>query len=312
MWLVENIDPSQCMLTLNGKKYKLSGSSFENVMGIKDGGVQLSSSYLYTVSDTKNLGRKNWASYVVRHLMESTRCYQVYHAKNLSRCRLYLQLFYLDHVQWEGGLINRTIPPIYFWDYRKCSRVMKWIRSVGGFTSPEFHADNAVHYAETKGKDELMILKDKVTSLRSLVVGFPERVGQKIEKEAEKTRIALIVEVKQLAESVINQGFVRTKGDDNVMNVDEGTPKGKQYSSFEEGRKSMEESPIKVGTSVAKGIPGKAGSPSLEGRDEAVRIEVFKVALFIFNNTLEPSYKVALYGKVSVTKKSIGCLLPSG
>ncbi|PON76973.1 Ulp1 protease family, C-terminal catalytic domain containing protein [Trema orientale] len=48
------------------------------------------------------------------------------------------------------------------------------------------------------------------------------------------------------------------------------------------------------------------------GRDEVVRIEVFKVTLFVFGNILEPSYEVALYGKVFVTKKSIGCLLPSG
>ncbi|PON44550.1 hypothetical protein PanWU01x14_266280 [Parasponia andersonii] len=47
-------------------------------------------------------------------------------------------------------------------------------------------------------------------------------------------------------------------------------------------------------------------------RDEAVPIDVFKVALFVFSSTLARSYKVALYGKVSITKNSIECMLPSG
>ncbi|PON75076.1 Ulp1 protease family, C-terminal catalytic domain containing protein [Parasponia andersonii] len=46
------------------------------------------------------------------------------------------------------------------------------------------------------------------------------------------------------------------------------------------------------------------------GRDEAVRIEVFKVALFVFGNTLKPRWHYMI--KVSVTKKSISCLLPNG
>ncbi|PON76972.1 hypothetical protein TorRG33x02_241570 [Trema orientale] len=255
MWLVENIDPSRCTLTLNGKKYKLSGSSFENVMGIKDGGesseasqdaddlfiarfalvaiglvlcppsgVHLSSSYLYAVSDTNNLGRKNWTSHTVHHLMESIRRYKVNHAKNLSGRTLYRQ---------EGGLVDKTIPPIDFWDYQKCSRIMKWIRSVSEFTSLEVKLLNPgkeepplcpLEDAKKQKHLPMNYLKkhDEVASLRSLVVGFPEPVGQRNEKEAEKTKNALIVEVKRLVESVISHGFVRTKEDDNVMNVDEG------------------------------------------------------------------------------------------
>ncbi|PON55629.1 hypothetical protein PanWU01x14_186970 [Parasponia andersonii] len=38
-------------------------------------GMHLSSSYLYAVSDTRNLGIKNWTSHAFRHLMESIGCY---------------------------------------------------------------------------------------------------------------------------------------------------------------------------------------------------------------------------------------------
>ncbi|PON71761.1 hypothetical protein TorRG33x02_253530 [Trema orientale] len=64
---------------------------------------------------------------------------------------------------------------------------MKHVQSSSGFC-----ADNAVHYPESKGKDERMILKDEVTNLRLLVVDFLDLVGQRIEMEAEKTRNALI------------------------------------------------------------------------------------------------------------------------
>lgn len=154
MWLVENIDPSRYILTLNRKKYTLFGASFEYVMGIKNGcesiefqgdvdisdlkdaiigdklrismadleeqleesqdadelfivrfalvaigtvlcppsWVHLSSSYLYAISDKRNLRKKNWASHTFRHLIESIRCNQVNHVKNLSGCILCLQV----------------------------------------------------------------------------------------------------------------------------------------------------------------------------------------------------------------------------
>ncbi|PON35382.1 hypothetical protein PanWU01x14_336740 [Parasponia andersonii] len=62
-------------------------------------GIHLSNLYLNAVSDIRNLGKKNWASHVVRHLMESIRCYQVKHAKNLSGCTIFVQLLYLHHVE---------------------------------------------------------------------------------------------------------------------------------------------------------------------------------------------------------------------
>ncbi|PON96465.1 hypothetical protein TorRG33x02_077380 [Trema orientale] len=80
-------------------------------------GIHLSNLYLNAVSDIRNLGKKNWASHAVRHLMESIRRYQVKHAKNLSGCTIYLQLLYLHHVEWQTGYVDRSIHPIDLWDF---------------------------------------------------------------------------------------------------------------------------------------------------------------------------------------------------
>ncbi|PON53312.1 hypothetical protein PanWU01x14_203190 [Parasponia andersonii] len=119
----------------------------------------------------------------------------------------------------------------------KCSHVMKWIRSVGGFISPKvkllyprkeksllcvpedvkkkkdgpmkllkkdassalgFPTHNVAHSPQSKGKDELMILKDEIAIFRFLVVSFPDHVDQMVEMEAEKKRKAIIKELSTL------------------------------------------------------------------------------------------------------------------
>ncbi|PON44225.1 Ulp1 protease family, C-terminal catalytic domain containing protein [Trema orientale] len=451
--LVENINPSRCTLTLNGKKYTMSASNFEYVMEIKDSSENLEKQ-LEDSQDADELFVARFTLVAIGtvlcplseiYLSKSIRRYQVNKAKNLSGCTLYLQLFYLDHVQWENGLIDRTIALIDFRDSQKCSRVMKWIRNVGGFTSPEvpllkpgkekdqlcptrdvklkklvpmkylkkdapspsgYLGHNIGHSTEKKDNDELMVLKNEVATLRSIVVGFPDHVVKIIEKEAEKTRNTLIVEVKKMVESMISQRFVRTKEDENVLSMDEGdnfietsienirmscgatskaksaaTSKGKriaeefdeettigeELSPFEKDRYSSEGSPIKEGTPVTKGsssleatlkdltalckkkmvpvvlkcevVERKAEKSSgnkkrvlmdestwyadftksngftvgpFKVRDEAARVEVFKVAFFVLSSTLDSGYEVALYGKVSVNKKSAGYLCPGG
>ncbi|PON56220.1 Ulp1 protease family, C-terminal catalytic domain containing protein [Parasponia andersonii] len=248
--------------------------------------------------------------------MESIRHYQVNKAKNLSGCTLYLQLFYLDHVQWESGLIDRTIAPIDFWDSQKCSRVLliklgkkkdqlcltgdvkvqipvpmkHFKKDVPSFSGYRGH--NIGHSTERKDNCELMVLKNKLATLRSIVVRFPDHVVKIIEKEAEKTRNTLIIEVKKMVESVISQRFVRTKEDENMMSMDKGndfvetfienirkscraiskaksaatskgkriaeefdedTAIGKELSPFEKDRHSSKGSLIKEGTPVTKG-----------------------------------------------------------
>ncbi|PON40564.1 hypothetical protein TorRG33x02_340100 [Trema orientale] len=230
MWLVENNDPSRYMLTLNGKKYKLSGSSFENIMGIKDGGESVEFQGNVDISDLKDtiIGDKLQIS--MADLEE-----QLEESQNADD--LFIARFALVAI---GSVL---CPP------------------------SGVHLSSSYLYAVkllNSGKEEspLCPLEDA------------KKQKRRIENEAE-TRNALIIEVKQLVESVISQRLVRTKEDDNVMNIDEGeniveafvgkirkscgttskakravtskgkrgvdesdkgTPKGKQHSSFEEGR----------------------------------------------------------------------------
>ncbi|PON56219.1 hypothetical protein PanWU01x14_182310 [Parasponia andersonii] len=63
-WLVENIDPSRCTLTLNGKKYTMSASNFEYVMGKKDGDESFEFQGVVDILDLKDAvtGEKLWIS----------------------------------------------------------------------------------------------------------------------------------------------------------------------------------------------------------------------------------------------------------
>ncbi|PON83849.1 Ulp1 protease family, C-terminal catalytic domain containing protein [Trema orientale] len=202
-WLVENIDPSRCMLTLNGKKYTMSASNFETVL-CPPSGIHLSSSYLYV-------------------------------------------------------------------DSQKCSRVMKWIRNIDGFTSPEVpllkhgkEKDQLCPTGDVKDNDELMVLKNEVATLSSIVVKFPDHVVKIIEKKTEKTRNTLIIEVKEMVESVISQRFVRTKEDENVMSMDEGDDFVE--ISIENIRKSC------GATSKAKSVATSKGKRIAEEFDEETAI----------------------------------------
>ncbi|PON75075.1 hypothetical protein PanWU01x14_044270 [Parasponia andersonii] len=210
MWLVENIDPSRCMFTLNGKKYKLSESSFENVMGIKDRGESVEFQGDVGISDPKDaiIGDKLRIS--MANLEEKLEESQDADDLFIARFTLVAIGSVLCPPSWVK-LLNpgkEELPLCPLEDAKKKKRLpINYLKKHSIILS--------------KGKDELMILKEEFASLRSLVVGFPEHVGQRIE-EAEKTRNALIVDVKRLVEFVISQGYVRTKEDDNVMNVDEG------------------------------------------------------------------------------------------
>ncbi|PON44551.1 hypothetical protein PanWU01x14_266290 [Parasponia andersonii] len=87
--------------------------------------------------------------------------------------------------------------------------------------SSGFLTHNIRHSPERKGKNELTILRNEVASFRSVVVGFPDHVGQMIEMEAKKIRNTILVEVKKLVNSVKSRGFVITIEVDNMMNIDE-------------------------------------------------------------------------------------------
>ncbi|PON44552.1 hypothetical protein PanWU01x14_266300 [Parasponia andersonii] len=145
-----------CRLRVKLKKYTLSGASFEYVMGIKNGCESIEFQGDVDISDLKDaiIGDKLQISMadLEEQLEELQDADELFIARfslvvigtilcppswvHLSSSYLYA-LFYLDHVHWQGDLVDRTISLIDFWDYQKCSRVMKWIRSVGGFSRPK-------------------------------------------------------------------------------------------------------------------------------------------------------------------------------
>lgn len=71
-------------------------------------------------------------------------------------------------------------------------------------SSSGFRTHNMCHSPERKGEDELIILKNEVSSLRPVVVGFLDHVGQMIEMETEKIRNTILLEVKKLVDFVIS------------------------------------------------------------------------------------------------------------
>ncbi|POO04115.1 hypothetical protein TorRG33x02_004190 [Trema orientale] len=402
-WLLENIDPSRCTLTLNGKKYTMSACNFEYVTGIKDGGesiefqgavdisdlkdaiigeklrismtdleeqlegsqdadelfvvrfalvsigtvlcppsgIHLSNSHLYAMSDTRHLGRKNWASHAVRHLMESIRHYQ---------------------------------------DSQKCSRVMKWIRNVGGFPevpllkprkekdelcptedvklikpvpmkhlkkdvpSPSgYLSHNISHSSEKKDNDELMVLKNEVATLNSIVVGKKEDENVMSMDEGDDFVETSIENIRKSCEVTSKAKSAATSKDKRIgEEFDEEIAIGEELSPFEKDRHSSEGSPIKEETLVTKDSSSleatlkdltafykkkmvlvmlkyevvekksekSSGKKKLmlmdestsyadftksngftvgpfKVRDEAARVEVFKVAFFVLSNTLD-------------------------
>ncbi|PON31141.1 hypothetical protein PanWU01x14_372240, partial [Parasponia andersonii] len=389
LWLVDNIDPSRYCLTLHGNKHALSRSSFEMVIGIKDGGESIEFQGVSDISDLKNtiIGDKCRISlsdleellqesqdvddlFLARFallaigtiLCPSTGIYLsnldlnvVKHAKNLSRCTIYLQLLYLHHVELQTGYVDRSIRPIDLGDFEQCSRILKWIRSIGGFSSSEARIllkliapknenqlacpkkkikkkiDGPMTSPKKDKQDELAMLKDEVATLRSMVVCFPDHIHQLIEMELKKTN-------KGIMEGSLAQSGRPGQGG---KPAEEGSQaeEGNQAQECNEGyeRNPMFEAIIIDLTTFCNKKTLHAGKADMtigkknestwyekfmnsDGTivgpftltDGDVGLQMFKMVLFVVSSTIAWRYEIALYGKVSIPRKYMECMLPGG
>ncbi|PON52482.1 hypothetical protein PanWU01x14_208800 [Parasponia andersonii] len=166
-----------------------------------------------------------------------------------------------------------------------------------------------------------MILKDEVASLRSLVVGFPEHG---FVRTKEDNNVMIVDEGENIVETSV--GKIRkscgatskakraatSKDKRGIDESDEGTPKAFYKKKVLLAVEESEDAEDKANKSVGKKKPvamdestryekytnsdGFTVDP-FRGKDEAVRIEAFKVALYVFQKQLGVSMNVTRMAK---------------
>ncbi|EXB31413.1 hypothetical protein L484_014840 [Morus notabilis] len=88
-------------------------------------------SFINGVHSVKNL---NWATQCLSHLVKAIMHYKKRKGEFIGGCVLFLQVFYLHHLEGHSQFIDRSKVPITAWTEKKTRAVLRWIKASGGYS----------------------------------------------------------------------------------------------------------------------------------------------------------------------------------
>jgi len=147
--------------------------------------VYVNLKYLLPLRDSKAIGRKNWASYSFRFLLDSVRSFKENNQVYIGGCLLFLQLFYLDAIAHGSVLVDRSVLPLTVWGKVETEKMRKWLQKRGGFESDKVvvikteyggvgdYMKTMTHFAE-----ELSSIRKDVATLVATVARMDESLSK--------------------------------------------------------------------------------------------------------------------------------------
>ncbi|GMN67512.1 hypothetical protein TIFTF001_036573 [Ficus carica] len=249
-WLIENFDVEDASLCVHGKRFVLTPSSFEMVMGVKDGGndfeqvghpddvkrrqdaardgkamlllirlekylvkaesvddlfvtrfvlftvgtllvptasVCVRTSLVGSITALESVRKKNWATKSFTYLVDAIRDFKQKKGGFVGGCVLFLQVFYMHHLEGHNLYVDRSIPPIVAWMEKKSKHVVTWINegSCYGSKNIQMRETDDGRYKCQSMHSDIKNCKLEIQELKQLVIGLQQSHREDMKKISE-------------------------------------------------------------------------------------------------------------------------------